>query len=159
MSKEKKTNAMRILETAGIQYQEFRYDCKKFIDGIESTKALGKPLEMSYKTLVLKGRSGGHCVMVIPVEQEVDLKKAASAVGEKSVEMVHLKDITALTGYVRGGVSPIGMKKPFPTVIDESAVLLDRMLVSGGRIGVSIELDPEDLARVTCAVFSDIVRE
>ena len=159
MSKEKKTNAMRILDTAGIGYQEFQYDCKKFIDGIESTKALGKPLEMSYKTLVLKGRSGGHCVMVIPVEREVDLKKAASAVGEKSVEMVHLKDITALTGYVRGGVSPIGMKKPFPTVIDESAILLDRMLVSGGRIGVSIELAPEDLARVTGARFFDVVRD
>ncbi|MBQ7703596.1 MAG: Cys-tRNA(Pro) deacylase, partial [Firmicutes bacterium] len=147
MSKEKKTNAMRILDTAGIQYQEYQYDCKKFIDGIESTKALGKPLEISYKTLVLTGRSGGHYVLVIPVEREIDLKKAASAVGEKSVEMVHVKDITALTGYIRGGVSPIGMKKPFPTVIDESALLLDLMLVSGGRIGVSIELAPEDLAK------------
>ena len=158
MSKEKKTNAMRILDTAGIQYQEYQYDCKKFIDGIESTKALGKPLEISYKTLVLTGRSGGHYVLVIPVEREIDLKKAASAVGEKSVEMVHVKDITALTGYIRGGVSPIGMKKPFPTVIDESALLLDLMLVSGGRIGVSIELAPEDLAKAVDGKFSDVVK-
>ena len=158
MSKEKKTNAMRILDTACIQYQEYQYDCKKFIDGIEATKALGKPLEMSYKTLVLKGRSGGHYVLVIPVEREIDLKKAATAVGEKSVEMVHVKDITALTGYVRGGVSPIGMKKPFPTVIDESALLLDSMLVSGGRIGVSIELRPDDLARTVDGKFADVAK-
>ena len=158
MSKEKKTNAMRILDTAGIAYQEFEYDCKKFIDGIESTKALGKPLWMSYKTLVLKTRSGGHCVMVIPVEKELDLKKAAASVGEKSVEMVHLKDVTALTGYVRGGVSPIGMKKPFPTVIDQSAEPLEKMLVSGGRIGVSIELAPHDLARATGGTFHDVVK-
>ena len=158
MSKEKKTNAMRILDTARIQYQEYQYDCKKFIDGIEATKALGKPLEMSYKTLLLKGRSGGHYVLVIPVEREIDLKKAASAVGEKSVEMVHVKDITALTGYVRGGVSPIGMKKPFPTVIDESALLLDSMLVSGGRIGMSIELKPDDLARAVDGKFSDVAK-
>ena len=158
MSKEKKTNAMRILDTAGINYEEFQYDCKKFIDGIESTKALGKPLWMSYKTLVLKGRSGGHCVMVIPVEHEVDLKKAASAVGEKSVEMVHLKDVTSITGYVRGGVSPIGMKKPFPTVVDESAEKFDQMLVSGGRIGVSIQLAPGDLARATGGIFKDVIK-
>jgi Cys-tRNA(Pro)/Cys-tRNA(Cys) deacylase len=92
------------------------------------------------------------------VEHEVDLKKAASAVGEKSVEMVHLKDITSLTGYVRGGVSPIGMKKPFPTVIDESAENLDKMLVSGGRIGVSIELAPDDLARATGGIFKDVIK-
>ena len=140
MSKEKeiKTNAMRMLERAGVSYELLTYECEVFTDGVSVAQKLGIPEEQTYKTLVTAGRSGEHYVFVIPVAKELDLKKAAKAAGEKSVEMVHVKDITALTGYVRGGCSPVGMKKQFATFIDESAGSFESIYVSGGRIGSQI---------------------
>lgn len=157
MAKEKKTNAMRILERSKIVYKEYIYPCDDFIDGIDATKKIGKPLESSFKTLLTRGKSGSYVVLVIPVAEEVDFKKAAKAAGEKSLEMVHVKEIQALTGYIRGGVSPIGMKKSYPTLIHESAASYALIMVSGGRKGCSVELDPNALLQVTGGTFADII--
>lgn len=116
--KELKTNAMRILDRNKIPYEYETYECDEFVDGITTADKIGLPHEQVYKTLVTVGKTGGHYVFVIPIAAELDLKKAAKSVGEKSVEMLHVKDITAVTGYVRGGCTAIGMKKQFPTVID-----------------------------------------
>ena len=115
-----------------------------------------EPLERVYKTLVTAGKSGGHYVFVIPVAAELDLKKAAKAVGEKSVQMIHVKDINKLTGYIRGGCSPIGMKKQFPTVLSDSARDLPTVIVSGGRIGFQVELEPNALLKLIRGQFGDI---
>ena len=115
MGKEVKTNAMRILDKNKIPYEILNYECGEFIDGLHTAEATGAPVEQSFKTLVMQGKSRQYYVFVIPIADEVDLKAAARAVGEKSVEMIHVKDITAITGYVRGGCSPMGMKKQFPT--------------------------------------------
>lgn len=117
---------------------------------------LGQPYESSFKTLVTAGKNGGHFVFVLPIARELDLKAAAVACGQKAVSMIPVKDITPLTGYVRGGCTCIGMKKAFPTVIDASALKFDRIIVSGGRIGAQIILSPSDLARVAGAEFADI---
>ena len=145
MGKEVKTNAVRILERNKVPY------------GIHSAEATGTPVAQTYKTLVMQGKSKKYYVFVIPIAEEVDLKAAARAVSEKSVEMIHVKDLTAITGYVRGGCSPLGMKKAFPTVIDASARQYSEIYVSGGRIGTSIRLDPQDLARIVRATFADIL--
>ena len=126
---------------------------------MNTAQATGAPVEQSFKTLVAKGKSGGYYVFVIPIAEEVDLKAAARSVGEKSVEMIHVKDITAITGYVRGGCSPLGMKKQFPTVIHESAEAYPEIYVSGGRIGTSIKVEPKALAKVARAKFDDIIRK
>ena len=146
MAKEKdaKTNAMRILEKEKLPYAALTYECTEFTDGIATADRLGLPHEQVYKTLVTVGKSKEHYVFVIPIEAELDLKKAAKAVGEKSVEMIPLKELTPLTGYIRGGCTAIGMKKQFPTVVDESARLLAEMYVSGGKWGVQLKLAPED---------------
>ena len=159
MAKEKeiKTNAMRILERMKIPYEMRTYECDEFTDGIHVADLLGISYETMYKTLVTVGKSKAYYVFVIPIAEEVDLKAAARAVSEKSVEMIHVKDLTAITGYVRGGCSPLGMKKAFPTVIDASARQYSEIYVSGGRIGTSIRLDPQDLARVVRATFADIL--
>lgn len=120
-------------------------------------KPLAPRVAQTYKTLVMQGKSKKYYVFVIPIAEEVVLKAAARAVPEKSVEMIHVKDLTAITGYVRGGGSPLGMKKAFPTVIDASARQYSEIYVSGGRIGTSIRLDPQDLARVVRATFADIL--
>lgn len=158
MAKEIKTNAVRILERSKIDYRLLTYECEEFIDGLHTAEATGAPVEQSYKTLVMQGKSKRYYVFVIPIAKEVDLKAAARAVGEKSVEMIHVKDLTAVTGYVRGGCSPLGMKKAFPTVIDESAQRYDSIYISGGRIGTSICLSPLDLAAVTNAEFADVLQ-
>ena len=119
---------------------------------------LGLPHEKVYKTLVAVGNSKNYFVFVIPIAEELDLKKAAKSVGEKNVEMIHVKDINAITGYIRGGCTAIGMKKQFVTRVDESAILLETMIVSGGRIGSQIELAPDDLCRASAAEYSDLVR-
>ena len=119
--KEPKTNAMRMLERAKIPFEVHRYECKEFIDGITIADMLNEPYERVFKTLVTEGKGGGYFVFVIPIDQELDLKKAAKAAGEKSVEMIHVKDINKITGYIRGGCTAIGMKKDYPTVLDESA--------------------------------------
>ena len=126
MGKEVKTNAMRILDKNKIPYEILNYECGEFIDGLHTAEATGAPVEQSFKTLVMQGKSRQYYVFVIPIADEVDLKAAARAVGEKSVEMIHVKDITAITGYVRGGCSPLGMKKQFPTIVHESAAALTR---------------------------------
>lgn len=159
MAKEVKTNAMRLLDRLHIAYQLNTYTCDEFIDGVHIADMLNQPREQSFKTLVAAGKSGGHYVFVLPVAGEVDLKKAAAAVGEKSVSLVAVKEINALTGYVRGGVSPLGMKKAFPTVIDESAAAFDTIIISGGRLGAQIFLAPEDLQRATNAAFAAICAE
>ena len=156
--KEFKTNAMRILDRNKIPYEDQTYECNEFVDGIAVADKVGLPHELVYKTLVTTGKSGNHYVFVIPIEAELDLKKAAKAVGEKSVEMLHVKEITAVTGYVRGGCTAIGMKKQFPTVIDESAENLEYMYVSGGKLGMQIRLKPDDLKRAAKAEYGQITQ-
>lgn len=155
--KEVKTNAMRILDRMKIAYTHQSYECEEFVDGIQTADHLGLPHERVYKTLVTLGSSKQYFVFVIPIEAELDMKKAAKAVGEKSVSMIPVKDITAITGYVRGGCTAIGMKKQYKTVISETAKELERMYVSGGKIGCQIELAPEDLCKASGAVYGDII--
>lgn len=156
MKKEVKTNAMRILDRNKLKYVEHTYECDGFTDGITISEKLGQPFEKVFKTLVTIGKSRKYFVFVVPVAEELNLKKAAAAVGEKSVEMIHVKDITAITGYVRGGCSPIGMKKQFETVIDITAKQQDTIIFSGGRLGTQIEMSPIDLALLINAEFADI---
>ncbi len=158
MSKEAKTNAMRMLDRKKIPYEMLCYECEEFIDGMHMAEATGADTDLSYKTLVMQGKSRQYYVYVIPIAMEVDLKKAARAVHEKSVEMIHVKDINKVTGYIRGGCSPIGMKKQYPTVIHCTAEQQPQIYISGGRIGLSLKLKPEDLVAMTGAVFADIAR-
>ena len=160
MAKEKtpKTNAMRILDRLKISYEVLSYQCDEFIDGIHTADTLGIPHENCFKTLVLQGKSKGYSVFVLPIEEELNLKECAKAVNEKSVEMIHVKDITAVSGYVRGGCSPIGMKKQYPTVIQECAADFDKVYVSGGRIGTTLCMTPEDLKKVSRAEYADFIQ-
>jgi len=159
MSKQKevKTNAMRILDRLKIPYTHQSYECEEFIDGIQTADHLGLPHELVYKTLVTLGFSKQYFVFVLPIEAELDMKKAARAVGEKSVSMVHVKEITAITGYVRGGCTAIGMKKQYGTVISDTAKELEQIYVSGGKIGCQIMLAPDDLCRASGGVYGDII--
>lgn len=160
MAKQKdvKTNAMRILESMKIAYEHYTYECEEFVDGLRIADKLCLPREKVYKTLVTVGSSKNYFVFVIPVAEELDLKAAARSVGEKSVEMLPVKEINAVTGYIRGGCTAIGMKKQYVTRIDASAAKLDKMIVSGGRIGSQLELVPAELARAARAEFADIIR-
>ncbi len=155
--KEVKTNAMRILDKNKISYETINYECDEFIDGLHTAEKTGAPVEQSFKTLVAQGKSKEYYVLVIPIAEEVDLKKAAKVLGEKSIEMIHVKDITKVTGYVRGGCSPLGMKKLYPTIIQESAETFDKIYVSGGRIGSTIKVNPQELAKVVNAKFADFI--
>ena len=157
--KENKTNAMRILESLKIPFEHYTYECDEFVDAIQIADMLNLPYEKVYKTLVTVGNSKNYFVFVIPIAEELDLKKAAKSVGEKSVEMIHVKDINAITGYIRGGCTAVGMKKQYVTRIDSSAKELPTIVVSGGRIGSQIELKPEDLAKAARAEFAEIIRE
>ena len=157
--KENKTNAMRILDKNRISYRTKTYECDEFIDGVHVADLNGDPYDQSFKTLVTVGKSGQHYVFVIPIDKEIDFKKAAKIVGEKSIEMIHVKDINAISGYIRGGCTPLGMKKLFPTVIQESAKEFDEIIISGGKIGMQILLNPLDLANVTHAQFGDIIAQ
>ena len=156
MGKETKTNAVRILDRNKINYELITYECDEFVDGLHTAEITGAPVDKSYKTLVMQGKSKQYYVFVIQIANEVDLKAAARVVGEKSVEMIHVKDITAITGYVRGGCSPLGMKKQSPTVIDSSAKQHDEIYISGGRIGTTIKLNPDDLLKVINGQYADI---
>lgn len=158
MGKELKTNAMRILDRNKISYDILNYECDDFIDGLHTAELTGAPVEQSFKTLIMQGKSKQYYVYVIPIADEVDLKAAARAVGEKSVEMLHVKDITAVSGYVRGGCSPLGMKKQFPTVIDKSAAAFDKIYISGGRIGTTITVNPDALLSVVRGQYADVTR-
>lgn len=156
--KEVKTNAMRILETMKIPFQHLTYECDEFVDGIQIADMLSLPHEKVYKTLVTVGSSKNYFVFVIPIAEELDLKAAARSVGEKSVEMIHVKDINSVTGYIRGGCTAVGMKKQYVTRIDSSAEDLPEIIVSGGRIGSQLVLAPRDLLKAARAEFADIVR-
>lgn len=156
--KEVKTNAMRILESMKIPYQQYTYECEEFVDGLQIADQLGLLYEKVYKTLVTVGNSKDYFVFVIPIAEELDLKAAARSVGQKSVEMIHVKDINTITGYIRGGCTAIGMKKQYVTRIDSSAEHLEKIIVSGGRIGSQLELAPADLAKAARAEFADLIR-
>lgn len=155
--KEVKTNAMRILEKNKIPFEIRTYECDEFVDGIQTADILGISYEKMYKTLVTVGKSKNYYVFVIPIAEEIDFKKAAKAVQEKSLEMLPLKDLTAVTGYVRGGCTSIGMKKKFKTVIQEDAKQLEKIIVSGGKIGLQLILLPEDLKKAADAEYADII--
>ena len=161
MAKEKdnKTNAMRILDKNKISYKVNTYECDEFVDGVHIADMLGQSYDSSFKTLVTEGKSKSYYVFAIPIHLELDMKKAAKAVGEKSIEMVHVKDINAITGYIRGGCTPIGMKKLYKTVYHSTINNFEEIIVSGGKLGTQIVIKPSDLIKVTNAIVSDIVKE
>ncbi len=152
-----KTNVMRILDKAKITYKHYSYAETDAISGVEVAAALNQNPDQVFKTLVTTSKSGNHYVFMIPVVKELDLKKAASAVGEKSVEMLKLKELLPLTGYVHGGCSPIGMKKAFKTVIDSSAKNFDAIIFSAGKIGYQVELNPQELSKIINIEFKEVV--
>jgi Cys-tRNA(Pro)/Cys-tRNA(Cys) deacylase len=155
--KKSKTNAMRMLDKEEIKYDMHTYSTDDGkIDGISVANKIGRDTEIVFKTLLLKGTTNSYFVFVVPVEAELDLKKAAKAAGEKKVEMIAVKDIQKVSGYIRGGCSPIGMKKLLPTYIHDTGERLETIIVSGGTIGIQIELDVMDLIKVTNASFANI---
>ena len=154
--KEIKTNVMRILEKSKIEFKHYTYECEEFVDGLQIADKLNLPYEKVYKTLVTVGSSKNYFVFTIPIDKELNLKKAAKSVGEKSVEMIHVKDINAITGYIRGGCTAIGMKKQFVTRIDELSQRQSTIIVSGGKIGSQIELTPDDWVKATGGEYADI---
>ena len=158
---EEKTNVMRLLEQKKVPYTPHQYPHQEgmAVDGATVAAVLGRDPASVFKTLVTRGATKAIYVFVVPVLAELDLKKAARAVGEKSIEMIHVKELTPLTGYVRGGCSPIGMKKRFKTVLDQSAADQAAILVSAGKIGCQVELAPGDLAGLVGAGFADIIKE
>lgn len=156
MKKEEKTNAVRLLTQKKLAFQTHDYTDSGAVSGLEVAQALGQEPQRMFKTLVTEGRSGAHYVFLVPVAGELDLKKAASAVGEKSVAMIKSKDLLPLTGYIHGGCSPVGMKKLFPTVIDRSAESFDTIFFSGGRIGLQIETSLTELEKVIRFRLADI---
>ena len=157
-AKEEKTNVMRILEQKQISYTAHTYEHEEgvAVDGVTVAAQLGQDPECVFKTLVARGASKGVYVFCIPVAENLDLKKAARAVGEKAIEMVAVKEINALTGYIRGGCSPVGMKKQYPTVFHETAEIVDTIMVSAGKIGYQVELAPADLMELVGGTLSDI---
>lgn len=152
-----KTNVMRILDQAGIEYAGAEYDYDESdLSGNHAAEALGASEDEMFKTLVTRSPDKELLVFVVPVASELNLKKAAKAAGKKSIEMIHMKELVELTGYMRGGCSPIGMKKLFPTYIDETAVLFDRIYISAGKRGVQVILPPEELAKLINAEFAEL---
>lgn len=162
-AKVQKTNAMRELDAAGIAYEFQSYEVDEDVPsgelGTHIAAMLGEDPDAAFKTLVCVSSSGEHVVCCIPVDQELDLKKAAAASGQKNLSMLPVKELEGLTGYVRGGCTPVGMKRQFPTIIDETAQLFELIHISGGKRGLSLTLSPEDLASFVSATFADIVRE
>ena len=153
-----KTNVMRLLESAKIDYEPLEYEVDESdLSGDTAAAKMGIPPEQMFKTLVFRGEKNGTGVCCIPVHEELDLKKAAKQFGEKKIEMLHVKDLLPVTGYIRGGCSPIGMKKKFPTAIDETALLFDKIYVSAGARGETVKLSPQDLADYVKADFADLI--
>ena len=153
-----KTNVMRILDSAHIEYNTYSYDNKDgAIDGVSVANKIGQPVERVYKTLVTRGASKNFFIFVIPVSKELNLKAAARAVGEKSIEMIKMDEINKVTGYIRGGCSPIGMKKDYKTVIDSSCENIETIIFSAGKIGYQVEITPSDLIKHIKAEVFDIV--
>ena len=157
--KDEKTNVMRLLEQHGVAYTPHIYPPDGPIDGMSVAGFLGQDVQQVFKTLVTKAASGAYYVFDIPVCENLDLKKAARAVGEKSIAMLPQKELLPLTGYVRGGCSPVGMKKQFPTVLDETALLFDTICVSAGKIGAQVELSPQALLALLGASTADVTVE
>ena len=154
--KEDKTNVMRVLEQHSIPYTAHAYPSDGPTDGVSVAKILGQDPEQVFKTLVTKAASGNYYVFDIPVAENLDLKKAAKAVGEKSIAMIPQKELLPLTGYIHGGCSPVGMKKQFPTVFHETVELFDTICVSAGKVGVQVELAPQALMGLLGASSADI---
>ncbi|MGL6201296.1 MAG: Cys-tRNA(Pro) deacylase [Lachnospiraceae bacterium] len=154
-----KTNVMRKLDSMKLAYKEHFYTHTDAIAGVDVAAAMNQSPEQVFKTLVTTGKTGTHYVFMIPVAEELDLKKAAKAVGEKSIEMLKSKELLGLTGYVHGGCSPIGMKKFFRTTIHQSAANLDTIIFSGGKIGYQVELSPVELERVIDYQITDVIKE
>ncbi len=157
---EKKTNAMRLLDTMKIPYEVRTYEVdEEALDGVHAAMMLDEDPDTVFKTLVTRGDDRQYYVFVIPVKEEIDLKKAARAVGVKSIEMIHVRELLPLTGYIRGGCSPVGMKKQFVTVFDETVLLFEKVFVSGGRRGVQICVTPDDLVRASSGKIAAVIRE
>ena len=149
---------MRLLDAAGIEYIPGEYEVdENNLSGSHAADMMGVEHDSMYKTLVLKGEKKGYLVCCIPGDEELDLKKVAKAAGDKKVEMIHMKDLLPLTGYIRGGCSPVGMKKRFPTYIEETAILYDRITVSAGQRGVQISVEPDKLAGYLEAEFAPLI--
>ncbi|MCR4624434.1 MAG: Cys-tRNA(Pro) deacylase [Lachnospiraceae bacterium] len=157
MKKEEKTNVCRVLDSKKIAYNLHTYEADPTLTGEQIAGILGEPAEKVFKTLVTVGKTGQHYVFVVPVAEELNLKKAAKAAGEKSIDMIKQKELLPLTGYVHGGCSPIGMKKPFPTFVHETALQFDKMFVSAGKVGYQIEVAPNDLFTVVGCKSADII--
>lgn len=155
--KEIKTNAMRILDRLKIEYTHESYECEEFVDGMQTADKLGLPYEKVYKTLVTQGVDKQYYVFVLPIKEELDLKKAAKAAGVKSLAMIPVKEITNVTGYIRGGCTSIGMKKQFKTFVSDTAENLTDLYVSGGKIGCQMNLKPQDLLKANGGQFADII--
>jgi len=154
-----KTNVMRVLDSKKIKYTSHEYEPDATMTGEEIAGILGENPDKVFKTLVTQAKSGQYYVFVVPVNAELDLKKAAKAAGEKSVSMIKQKELLPLTGYVHGGCSPVGMKKRFPTFIHNTAADYEKMYVSAGKVGYQVELSPEDLVKVVGSKYADIVVE
>ena len=153
------TNAMRLLKQAGVEFGESGYEVdENDLSGVHAAELLGVEVERVFKTLVTRSDKGHLYVFCIPAAEELDMKKCAAAVGEKKLEMIHVKELQPLTGYIRGGCSPIGMKKKYPTVIDETALLSDTIYVSAGLRGRQIIIAPEALAEFVGAKFADVIK-
>ena len=157
MKKEEKTNVMRVLDGKKISYESHSYEPDATMTGEQIAGILGEDPEKVFKTLVTQGKSGAYYVFVVPVQAELDLKKAAKAAGEKAIAMIKQKELLPLTGYVHGGCSPIGMKKQFPTFIHETAEMFDTVFVSAGKVGFQIELAPGELIGVAGCTVADII--
>lgn len=153
----KKTNVMRVFESLGIPYNQYEYDdSDNMIDGVTVANMIGQDPDRVFKTLVTVSKSLINYVFVLPVNRELDLKKAAKAVGEKNIELIPVKEIEPTTGYIKGGCSPIGMKKQFKTVFDENAILYDTIIFNGGKVGFQVEADPQLLNKAIPLIFEDI---
>ena len=159
MASTKKTNAVRIMESEGVKFELIEYDIDlDELSGEDAAAKTGIPMEQTFKTLCARGDKNGVLMACLPAGQELDFKKLAAASGNKNVELVHLKEVNGLTGYIRGGCSPVGTKKKYPTFIDETAILYDWITVNAGQRGLLFKLDPNDLIRVTEAKAADILR-
>lgn len=156
MKKQEKTNVMRLLDQKQISYKEHTYETDSALSGKEVAELLHQDPDMVFKTLVTVGASREHYVFVVPVTRELNLKKAAKAVGEKNIEMIKSKELLPLTGYIHGGCSPIGMKKFFRTTVDETAMLFETIMFSGGKIGYQVEMNPADLSKIIDFEYGDI---
>lgn len=152
-----KTNVMRLFDLAGIEYKAFEYEVdENNLAGEHVARQIGVPEEQVFKTLVARGEKKGILVFCIPVNTELNLKKAAAVTGEKKIEMIHVKDLQGLTGYIRGGCSPVGMKKKYPTYMDETAILFDAITISAGIRGCQVMINPEELVGYVGAELCDL---